>query len=94
MKSYAEGKEGWIICPKCLDACVGIVGKPCSTCGTPQVLTPLLGCVVHDGEVHDELNFATSFDAICGVQDEESQAIMPELGYTPEEVALLEEFGV
>jgi hypothetical protein len=78
VKSYAEGKRGWIICPKCLDACEGVVGAPCPTCGTKQVLTPLMGCVVHDGEVHDE----------------ESQAIMPELGYTPEEVALLEEFGV
>ena len=86
MKAYAEGKRGWIICPKCLDACEGVVGAPCPTCGTPQVLTPLMGCVVHDGEVHDQANFATSYDAICEGLDQEQ--------YTDEELALLKEFGV
>lgn len=76
MKAYAEGREGWIICPKCLDACVGIVGKSCSTCGTPQVLTPLLGHVVVEGKAEE---------AICEDLGRE---------HTPEELALLEEFGV
>lgn len=76
MSSYAHGKRGWIICPKCLDACEGIVGAPCPECGTPQVLTPLMGCTVEDGVVEDH-------EKPCET-----------LGYSPEELALLEEFGV
>ena len=83
MKSYADGKEGWIICPKCLDACLGIVGKPCSTCETPQVLTPLMGCTVEEGRVVDH-------EVELPLADLQAE-IEP---YNEEELALLEEFGV